>query len=243
VAIRTPFVQNKLVKTVAERLSEQLGTEVSVERIGISFPDYAVLSGVLIRDLNGDSMVHIKKFKVSLDQFKTDEQLLVLSKVHLETPKIYFHKPEDGRFNYLEHISKLGGTKSSGPSKPWTIKFGELRISDGSFQFHNENIEEPQSRAFKDNNLRFTGIQFYAKDFDLVNDSMHFDLVNLAALEASGFEIKKMNAEAQIYSGGISFKKLRLETANSIIQDEFSMTTRNYMAYAHFVDSVYMSSN
>lgn len=243
-ALRTPYVQNKLLNIITSKLSDQLGTEVSIQRIGVSFPDKVVFNGVLVRDFNKDSLVYINRLATSFDKYDADQHEIELAVLELESPKIYFHRPKNGKFNYQELISKINGSSSSsGPSAVWTISFSKLNLSDGSFQFYNENMAEPQDRAFKENNIRLSGINLEAEDFVVVGDSLHFQLEHLSAKESSGMAIHDMQSEVSIASKGIFFDKLNLKTGNSVIKDEFKMITKNYASYAYFNDSVYMKGN
>jgi hypothetical protein len=239
-AIRTNYVQNILLSKVTERLSDELGTEVSIEEIGVAFPNYAVLQNILIRDYNNDSLLFISELRLGLNDYNADKQVIKLSNLELDQLLLYFHKPENGKFNYIEILSKIQGPKSSKQIKPWSILLENLRIKNGSFVFHNAALPEPQDRAFKENNIRLSEINLAASDFHLIGDSMHFELESMSAIENSGLALADLTAEVQIYSKGISFDKLKLHTNHSMINDQFVMTTRNYQSYADFIDSVYM---
>lgn len=240
-AIRTPYVQNLLVDRIASSLSEELGTEVSVENVGIWFPDYATLKGVLIKDFDGDSLMYLEQLKVSLDELDQDNQRIDIKKLIIEEPRVYFHRKPDAKlFNYVQILSKLQPDSTSAGGKPWTIGFDDLEINNGSFIFFDEARKEPTDRQFKETDIRLSNIELDATDFHIVGDSLHFDLASLTASEQSGIELKEMRSMVTIFPKGIYFDSLHLRTNNSTISDQFRMHTSNYQSYAYFIDSVEM---
>lgn len=242
-AIRTPYVQNLIIDQITEGLSEKLGTEVSVERVGVSFPDYAVLDGVRIMDYNDKSVLYIKSLKLALESFDSDEQKINFSKVTLIEPNIFFNRPEGSeRFNYNEIISKLQAGPSTSSSTPWVLDLGHVTIQNGTFVFHDETREASSDSKFKDNHLLLRNIQLDADNFEIVDDSLHFNLAQLHAEDHSGLTIDHMKAVVNIHSKGIEFGQFELKTPHSVLKDTFSMTTQNYKSYAHFFDSVKLYS-
>ena len=78
--LRIPAVQTKLGKFATQRLSKQLETKVSVDKIAINFIDNANLKGIYIEDRQGDTLLYAGNLNVELGfwkllskQLKTDD--------------------------------------------------------------------------------------------------------------------------------------------------------------------------
>ena len=74
--LRTEWAQNYLISEVTSRLSKQLKTRVTVERISIGFFDRLNLEGALIEDLQKDTLLYAGKLKMEItDWFFLQKQV------------------------------------------------------------------------------------------------------------------------------------------------------------------------
>jgi len=98
-AIRTEYVQNRIVKKSALQLTARLGTEVRVDRVSISLFNRLSLQGLLVRDLRKDTLLYIGDCSIRLTDwfFLHDETDIHYLGLHDVTVRTY---RQDSVWNY-----------------------------------------------------------------------------------------------------------------------------------------------
>lgn len=91
-AVSTSYVQNRLVKSAARRLSERLGTEVRVDQVGISLFNRLSLEGLLVRDLGRDTLLYAGALNLRVTDWfflrdETDLRYIGLDDIQVRTAR------------------------------------------------------------------------------------------------------------------------------------------------------------
>ncbi len=108
--LQTQKVQTYLVEYISDILSKKLECEVSVARVSLDFPDILTLEGVILQDLNKDTLLVADKIQLDnsstileLMQQKLKFEGLVLRGVNFELHR----EPDQYLFNITKWIKKL----------------------------------------------------------------------------------------------------------------------------------------
>lgn len=237
--IQSPRFQTYVVHRISQNLSDDLGTEVSVGSVDIAFPNFAVLKNVLVRDQSSDTLFYIDELRASFRDLDREHHLIKFGKIELSDPKVYL-KIEEGKTDMnLQFLVDKFTPDTPDPNAPtWIAMSDQIVLKNGSFIFYDENLEEPDSRDFKENNIRINQINTDLRDFVLVEDSLDFTVKRLAAREYCGLAIKNMHSRTKISSSGMDFENLELHTDNSELRDRIVFEYESYRDFGEFIDSV-----
>lgn len=87
--VQIPYIQNKLVHIATKKLSEQLHTEVKIDRVEIDLLTSIRLKGILLRDLKKDTVLFVKSFNNHYSIFGSNRFELNEKKIELEGLRVY----------------------------------------------------------------------------------------------------------------------------------------------------------
>ena len=77
-ALQNSWVQTKITQSIANRLSKNLNTTISVGRVDIGFFNKLQLEDVLIEDRNNDTLLFSKEITAKIDTLKFSKRKLTL---------------------------------------------------------------------------------------------------------------------------------------------------------------------
>lgn len=136
-----PSVQNFLVQRVASQLSNKIGTEVKVGRVGFSLFNSIDIESLLIRDQHQDSLLYSKSFKLRISDLLFSNNEPAIKYIGIEDTKIYTHR-KDSTWNYqfiLDFLNKDSGSAQNIDIKKIDIKniqFIEKDEWEGSLSYY-----------------------------------------------------------------------------------------------------------
>ena len=141
-ALTLPPVQQRITREAQSFLQEKLHTRVEIASIGLRFPYYIALKGLLLEDQQQDILIRIGNLAVSLDMWKLIDRSIVVRDFRLEDASIYLHQ-KDSINNYdfiVNAFSNPNADKSPTPAgNPWTIALdlATIRIQNVHFLMQN----------------------------------------------------------------------------------------------------------
>ena len=237
--LQTSWAQNIILNQITKSLSKELNTVVSAKHVKIHFFDHLELQGLYVEDQQGDTMFYI-------DQLEANYKLLTWSSREIGFDEV---KISNGQVNlsvlkgenslniqfFIDYFQPKNSNSKAVSPKIW---FSEAELFNMSFHYTDQNIQTPTSRAFHENDILFTNINAKLHDFEIINDSLHFNSRQLSAFEQSGLEIIKLKAICTISSTVMNYEKLTLITNRSTIQDHIKFSYSSYRDFADFISSV-----
>lgn len=121
--------------------------------------------------------------------------------------------------------------------KGWEVRWDGIAISNSSFAYNDIN-KQPKLKVVDFAHLMLTGIDLKARKGAIFRDSIDVDIKSLAAMEKSGFEIKKLSGLAKVSISEISLRNLSLETGHSKINSYMSLTYADFEDFKEFTHKV-----
>ena len=115
-AIHIPFVQNWIVKKVANNLSEKLHTRVSIRHIDFSLFNKMELEGLLIEDHNKDTLLYAGTAKVKITDWFFLKDKATLKYIGLQNALVNMNRT-DSVWNYQFLVDYFSGPKKDSASK------------------------------------------------------------------------------------------------------------------------------
>jgi hypothetical protein len=241
VAVQLPSVQTWLGHRLADYLSGEWNTKVSIGSIDIDLWSKLNVNEVYIEDHRGDTLIFVHALSVNNYTFDRHSGNVVVNDITLQD--LYFNlvRPEGETYlNYKFLVDYFGGSEDSTASESIVI-LKHVNLSNGRFNYINEN------RAVKDyfgidwNHFVLKGIELEVEDFYMQGDSVHTIINHMAAHEKTGFSLLEMSNELIISGGDIHMNNTDMRTHNSEIQGDLNFVFNSIDDIDYFEQKVKMN--
>ncbi|MFM1875700.1 MAG: hypothetical protein RL266_1437 [Bacteroidota bacterium] len=241
VALRSSRVQTRITQYIAQYLSDELKTTVSVEGVDIGFFNRVILEGLYVQDLQGDTLAYLNDLHLGLRYVSIDKQQLLLDKVWIDDLKFYLHKYEgEGKLNIQFLIDYFSAPKdTTSISKPWDIRSDALELRNASFQLINYNAER-KAIGIDYKYLEISRINLLINDIRLDADTIYGNVRKLNCFERRGFLLKNFQGKAKVSPTELKVDELCISTLESSLDLDLHYTYNRWGDYINFVDSVRM---
>lgn len=240
-ALRSPRVQTRLTQYIAEYLSEEMKTTVSVEGVDIGFFNRVILEGLYIQDLQGDTLAYLDDLHLGLRYISLDKQQLFFDKVRIDDLKFYLHKYEgEEKLNIQFLIDYFSVPKDTTKlAKPWDIRSDAVELRNASFQLINYNAErKPIGIDYR--HLDISQINLLVNDIRIDADTIFGNVRKLSCYENKGFYLKNLQGNAKVSPTELKVDDLSILTLKSTLDLDLHYTYNRWGDYINFVDSVRM---
>ncbi|MBE0649356.1 MAG: translocation/assembly module TamB [Bacteroidales bacterium] len=242
--LRQNFVQNYIAQEVTSYLSKTTGTMVTLKALQIDVIKGIEASDVQLNDTLGRPILKIGELKAQPEWFELLAGRFRFRSASLDTVdlRMIIRKGQDN-YSFIQFINKLSGTDttSSSNGKPFKLTFRRINLSQVHFTLHDENIQdtiEPHTIDFNDLDIRHGNIKL--RNFNLTDGTLRFVIMDLSAVERSGFEIKKFRSDVTIDPRHFIFKNTVAEANHSKVQVSYEMQGPSWATYSYYNDSVRM---
>lgn len=216
--VRTSAVQTWIGRQATTYLSKELHSELRIGKIDIYFYDRIALDDVFVRDLHGDTLVSLKSIKVAIDLFHVDDSDLRITSVALENGRVGIDRDSiTGDYNY-EFIEDYFSTPKKHPKK-----HTESQVSVGTITLDNIHLSYHDYRKSYDefgvdfSHLDFRNLYLKMHDLKVKGDNIAFNLEHFQAYEHAGFDLRRLQAKAEIGDKGILLSDVKINTYHSKI--------------------------
>jgi hypothetical protein len=198
IIINTEQGQNYLVRQVTSRLSKNLNTDIRIGHVSFSLFNRMYLEGVLVKDLQKDTLLYAGKVKVRITDWFFIRDKTVIHYAGLEDAKINLYR-KDSVWNYGFLQDYFSGGKSSGGKK------GGIDLDLKKIELRNISFSQTDGWRGEDMIFRLKSMALTADEINLNSKK-----ATIALLDFSGpyFEIRNYHGQRP--------KKVRLPDSVSI---------------------------
>jgi len=238
--LNASFVQKRLVQTVLNNLSRELGNTIQVDNVKFKLPTTLALHNLFVSDLKGDTLFFFEDIDLQLRAFNNHKRKVDFSHAIIENGviKMGIH-PGDSLHNYTFFIDYFTPPRDTTRAPIiWTIQFNQASLVNTSFHYFDKNYPETQGMDFDPSNFRFDSIYASIHKLKVIDDSLHFRLKDFKSVEQSGFRVEHMRALCNIHAKGLEFDNLRLQLPHSVIGSKWHMHYDHWRNLSHFVEEV-----
>ena len=240
VALRTPRVQTKITQYIAEYLSEELKTEVSVKGVDIGFFNRIILEGLYVEDLKGDTLAYLSDLHLGLASFSLDKHQVYLGKVRIDNAKFYLHKYEgDEKLSIQFLIDYFSVPKDTTEAPSWDLRSKALELRNASFQLRN-HYSESTSIGIDYKDLDVRNINLLVDGIRIDVDTIFGNVKRLNCHENRGFYLKNFKGKAKVSPTELKVDGLSIQTALTDLNLDLHYTYNGWDDYKTFIDSVRM---
>lgn len=237
--LSVPAVQTKLARYATEVLNKDFGTNVSIDRVGLSlFSLNTSLKGVYVEDHRKDTLIYIQKLTTSILNLKNVANgKMEFGNVDMDDlyMNLKTHKGEKDT-NLDVFVDKLddGNPRKAG-TPPFFLSSEKIRISNGRFMLVDENSETKEV-------LNFTEIGVLAKDFKILGPEVTLMIEDFSLLSKRGLELKTLSTNFKYTTKQMRFDSLWIATAQSELAGDL-VFDYDRGDFPEFLDKVNITGN
>jgi len=240
VALRSPKVQTRLTQYIAEYLSKELKTQVSVKGVDIGFFNRVILEGLYVEDLKGDTLAYLGNLHLGLRSFSIDRNEINLDRVRIDDLKFHLHKYKgDEKLSIQFLLDYFAVPKDTTVGPTWGLTSNALELRNASFQLRNHYAESTSIGIdYKDLDVRSINLLINGIKIDV--DTIFGNVERLNCHESRGFFVKDFKGNVKVSPTELKVDGLSIQTALSDLDLDLHYTYNGWDDYLTFIDSVRM---
>lgn len=231
---------------MAEKLSKDLNTNIEINKVDIHPFKKVNLKGVLIEDLNQDTVINSKNISINIADINLSGSNFVnISKVNIDGAKIKLIKPPGQRgFSFKFLLDYFSGEKKSNKKNNFLITGDRIALTNCHLQFIDHRAEaiyygiDFKDLDLKDINVTLSGLKNKGSNTKI-------KIEHLSTTEKTGFKINELKANVEIDSNYAQLDSLFIKTElSNIYASTFKFEFDNPNDFEDdFVEKVKMKSD
>ena len=214
VAIHIPFVQSFIGEQTASVLSEKLGTEVSLGRVEIGFPNRIILDHVDILDQSNEEMLHAGRLTAKIDILPLVEGRISISSAQIFSANVSLYKTDSlAKPNYQFVLDSLASEDDDTPSA-LNLRINSLIIRHSSVSYDQRDVPQTPNRLTT-KHLKISDISTHIILKNLQEDSLNINIKRLTFNEQSGLKVNKLSLRLEANANQAHLEDFKLQLPNS----------------------------
>jgi hypothetical protein len=177
-SLTIPSVQNFVKDRLIVYLKDKIKTEISLERLYISFPNSITVEKIYLQGQDRDTLLFINKLDVSINILGLIYSKADIASVNAEgiRANIVRNGAGDFNFNYIIEAFSSPPQKDKKPSKPFEINLRKIDLKDITIAYND-------SLTGNNLNLYFNSLNTNIKQSDLIGNNFAVDDIFLNGLK------------------------------------------------------------
>ncbi len=226
-----PVVQTKIGHYLMNRVNNDFGTHINIDKVKISVLGGVKIQNVLILDHHKDTLIYSKFVNTNifdLNGFLNGD--LLFKSVRLDGVLFDLKTYKNEKKNNIDIFIDAFGSGKPNTGKHFLLKSDKAYINHGHFRLTDENRANPKDVDFKNVNIELT-------DFKLYGPNVNTTINQLSFLDYRGLFVEDLSAVFSYTKKKIKLENLDLKTPESKIKAEVAL---NYKIedFVHFNDKV-----
>lgn len=205
-----PAVQNRLGRYATERINNDFGTNINIDKVGLQFNGDVELKNIYIQDYKKDTLVNINELNTSILSFKKlFESKLTFGNVDVIglTLNIKTYKGEKNT-NLDVFVAKLDSDNPSTSGNVFLLSSSDISIINSKFKLSDENKETVDVLKFNDLNINAT-------NFLILGPKVSTRINQLTFKDSRGVNVKNMTTNFSYSKTSMVFDDLHINTVSS----------------------------
>ncbi|ULC58430.1 translocation/assembly module TamB [Flaviramulus sp. BrNp1-15] len=232
-----PFVQTGLGNYATNKLNEEFGTNININRVSLQFNGDVELKEIYIEDYKKDTLISIKELNTSILSFRNlYNGNLVFGDIDIE--ELLFNiKTYEGETetNLDVFVNKFEDDNPRKEKSSFLLSSSDVSIYNSIFKLSDDNKETSKVLHFEDLNINATNF--------LINGSDVSARINtLAFKDSRGVEVKNMMTDFIYTLTDMTFANLQIKTPKSVLNGDLKfLYKREDLQY--FTDKVQVNAS
>jgi len=214
----SPRVQTFLSQKVANYLSEQTHTPISIQGVNFSPFKSIILKEIYIEDYKKDTLIYVGELRTQLDSINFKEKKAYIGKLSLKQAHFNLYEGKDRKQNIQIFIDSLSKRKAAKDplihNKPWDINVSNVDLEESHFSFLTLKAKE-QAFGMNYDDIDVRNIKLQARNIKIIGDSVDFDIKHMSCVEKSGFRLIDFVAHSWVTSKQWGLSKVKISSPRS----------------------------
>lgn len=239
--LNIPAVQSKLTEVVAQELSEQLQTELSIGKINMGMLNRVILENLDIKDQDKKDLLRVSRLSVRFDILELLKGKISINSVQLFgfDLKLTKQTPED-KLN-LQFIIDSFASDQPNKEPQINLRINSLLVRRGKFSYDVASADRTEDK-FNPEHVQLNNIIANISLKALQNDSINAHIKRLSATETSGVDLKKLSLKVVGNRKKMAVENFEVNLPNSKLEiDTIKLNFENIKSLEEFNDQVYLS--
>ncbi|MDP5105941.1 MAG: translocation/assembly module TamB domain-containing protein [Polaribacter sp.] len=213
-------VQTQLGRYITNKINNEYGTNLRIEKVDLSFLGSARLKGVEIRDHHKDTLIFVNKLSTSLlNAKKIIDGEVYLDDVSLDGAYYYmktYKGEEDDNMSIFIDAFDTDKPKDS-LRKPFILKATNVYVNDLNFKVINANKKDSVNYEIKNAGGNFQKLAIFGADVSTNVRGLYFT-------DLFGLQVTNLTTDFSITNAAMLFKKTTLQTKNTNVKADIEFT-------------------
>ncbi len=224
-------------KTVAEKLSEELHTTITLSSVNYSFFKRVQVRDLYVEDLHGDTLIYSELTRLRIKQLRSDRKGVEIKKITLENAYVNFVADSSDVINTWFIVERLRKPHVP-PEKKTRVHIADIELIDSRFSL-SRMVKKPAASKVNYSDMHFAGLQIKVKDLYSALDTIHMDITSLSGGELSGFRVNQLESHLTISKKHLHFNDLAVVTEGSDLHiPHLSFRFEDYQRFKKFSQEV-----
>ncbi len=207
------MVQTYLTQKIAERLSKQFNTTISIKGVSITFFNKILLKDVLIEDQKRDSLLFVHELSASIDSFSIKKRFVAINTLKLQKTLLNLSFDAGGKPNYQ---FLLGNSQKKDSTENDSLNFGLILKK---FDFSNARIQYAFVDSTGPRNISLDDVSFDVSDLKLDENNVAFNVNSFKLNDRKEFNLENFSAKFRTTKDSIVINQLKAKTPDSEITE------------------------
>lgn len=242
IAIQTSGFQTYLGQKASAWLSDELNTEIKIDKVDINFFNSVLLKGVYVQDLNKDTLLYGSEIICDIKEFSYSEYKLDLQQIELKNmvAKVITYKGDTiPNYQFFVDYFSSKDTISDSTKNNFKVNFGNFKFTDLDLVYADRN-DTIQTKAMNFSDLSIRNINGLVSDLKFEEDTILFNVKDLSLRESCGFNLENLSSLVKISPMDIKLDSLYLKTDKTLLRGKYYMLTNGWDSYNDYVNKVSM---
>jgi len=237
-------IQTKLTQYLTEKVSESLNTSLSIEQVYITFFNRILIKNMVIKDLNGKTMLDAEKVKITIGSFKRKSKEITFRKITVNNAEINLIRDSSNTINIKVLVDELINEDKPHDEK-FKTHFKRIDVKESRF-FYTDILQEPHldNKTIDFAHIELNDFNCSVKNLETIPGKAEMNIKDLSFTDKTGFELTKLNAHFEVSGSFMEFSNLMMLTPSSEISaNAIDFNFNSFQDFSNFATLVDMKLN
>jgi hypothetical protein len=226
ISANIPAVQTWMAQKLTDRLSEDLGTAVRIERVYLKFLNSAELRGFYMEDLHNDTLFYLEKFQLNVKSVQWRARSVHIGKVRLDGMVYKLNRYADrDRFDQALILEQLLGDRSS-EGGDTRVLVDDIILQNARWHFRDALDKTIKPQQVDPLDLRLTDLLVSADEIKLGSAQLQGN--------SPDYELVLNSESFRLHDDDLHFSSLELQMNESKLQGSGDLSLRTDSSWFSF---------
>ncbi len=239
ILIHIPYIQERLASIAEEKLSEQLNTNIELDKVDFLLFNQLTFKGLYVEDTHQDTLAYINYAKVIFNPFTLLNEEVTINLLKINGADINLKKyHEDSAYNFEfspKKAKKNQAGKKSNPKSNWEYNLGRIEFSNINFLHKDETTGNVASTEIGEFVCSLDSINIQKQKFSIRNIFLENSSMSILARTKKISDPNPLGIDAKV-SGKIQLKNVSFKIIDQVYHQKTEIKHAHLNLIPHKID-------